>query len=538
MTVLKITTLKTFRKGGLFAGASLIALALAGLASPALAQSLRLGMASAPTSIDPHFHANGTNIGMTGQVFEGLTWKDENMRPHPALAESWSVEGDTIWTFKLRPGVKFHDGSPFTAHDVAFTFERIPTVVDSPSPFTARLAEVKAFRVIDDLTFEIETEAAAPNLPINLADVQIISREVGEGKVTADYITGGAMVGTGPYKFVRANIGEVYEFARNEEYWGGMPAWETVTHTVIGSDPARIGALLAGEVDLIESVAPTDVETLSANANMRLWSVATNRIVFVALDVEHETPIPGQAMDNAGNPLPTNPMLDQRVRHAMSMAIDRQGLVERGLSNAAFPASQVVPEGMFGFNPDIGVEKYDVEGAKALLAEAGYPEGFQLRLTTSNDDSQRARAAQAVAQMWTRVGLKTEVELMPHSVFIPKTNDFEYAHMIHSWGTSTGEAAYTLRGIAGTRDLPNGVGTSNRGRYSNPEMDALVNKASATVDDAAREKMLQDAMVMVVNDYGLIPLYSPKATWASNAKVSYTPSTANITSAMFAKPAQ
>jgi len=529
---------KTFRRGGLFAGASLVAIALAGLASPTLAQALRIGMASAPTSIDPHFHANGTNIGMTGQVFEGLTWKDENMRPHPALAESWSVEGDTVWTFKLRSGVKFHDGSPFTADDVAFSFERIPTVVDSPSPFTARLAEVKSFKVVDDLTFQIETVAAAPNLPINLADVQIISREVGEGKTTQDYITGGAMVGTGPYKFVSARIGEVYEFARNEDYWGGRPAWETVRQTVIDSDPARIGALLAGDVDLIEAVPATDVPQLSANANVRLWPVATNRIVFVALDVEHATPIPGQATDNAGNPLPANPMLDQRVRHALSMAIDRQGLVDRGLSGDAFPASQVVPEGMFGFNPEITVEKFDVEGAKKLLAEAGYPEGFQVRLTTSNNDSQRARAAQAVAQMWTRAGVRTELELMPHAVFIPKTNDFEFAHMIHSWGTSTGEAAYTLRGIAGTRDLPNGIGTSNRGRYSNPEMDALVNKASGTVDDAAREALLQEAMKMVVYDYGLIPLYSPKATWGSSAKVNYVPSTANITSAMFATPAE
>jgi peptide/nickel transport system substrate-binding protein len=521
----------------LVTGASLLAIAIAGTALPASAQALRMALSSAPTSIDPHFHANGTNIGMTGQVFEGLTWKDENMRPHPALAESWTADGN-VWTFKLREGVTFHDGSPFTADDVVFTFERIPTVVDSPSPFTARLAEVESFRAIDDLTLEIVTVAPSPNLPINLADVQIISREVGEGKVTQDYITGGAMVGTGPYKFVRANIGEIYEFARNENYWGDTPSWETLTQTIIGSDPARIGALIAGDVDVIENVPATDFATIEANANLKLWPTATNRIAFIALDVEHETPIPGQASDNAGNPLPKNPMLDVKVRKALSMAIDRVGLAERGLANDVIPASQIVPEGMFGYNPEIGLEPFDVAGAKALLAEAGYPEGFQLRLTTSNNDSVRARAAQAVAQMWTRAGIRTEVELMPHAVFIPKTNDFEYAHMIHSWGTSTGEAAYTLRGIAGTRDLPNGIGTSNRGRYSNPEMDALVNEASATLDDAKREAMLQEAMEMVVYDYGLLPLYSPKATWASKATVSYTPSVANITSALFAKPAE
>lgn len=507
--------------------------------SPLLAQELVMGMASAPTSIDPHFHANSSNISMTGQVFEGLTWKDEFMQPHASLAESWDVTDDGVWTFHLRQGVTFHDGQPFTADDVIFSFERVPTITESPSPFTARLADIESFRAVDDHTLEIVTKGSAPNLPINLADVQIVSRAVGEGKATDDYVTGEAMIGTGPYKFVSARIGEVYEFARNENYWGETPAWETVTQRVIGSDPARVAALLAGDVDLISDVPVTDFAAISANPEMKLWSTGTSSIAFIALDVEHEKPIPGQATDLAGNDLPVNPMLDQRVRHALSKAIDRVGLVERGLSNDAYPASQLVPEGMFGFNPAIAVEAFDAEGAKALLAEAGYPEGFKLVLTTSNDDTMRARAVQAVAQMWTRVGVQTTVETMPHAVFIPKTNDFEFAHMIHSWGTSTGEAAYTLRGIAGTRDHEAGIGTSNRGRYSNPEVDAMVVVASATVDDAAREALLQRAMeIVVVDDYGLIPLYNRKATWASNASVVYTPSRANVSNALFARPAE
>ncbi|MCR6670067.1 ABC transporter substrate-binding protein [Devosia ginsengisoli] len=517
---------------------SLVLLAALG-AAPVLAQELVMGMASAPTSIDPHFHANSSNISMTGQVFEGLTWKDEFMQPHASLAESWDVTEDGVWTFHLRQGVTFHNGEPFTADDVVFTFDRLPTITDSPSPFTARLADIESYRAIDEHTLEVVTKGAAPNLPINLADVQIVSRAVGEGKTTDDYVTGEAMIGTGPYKFVSARIGEVYEFARNDDYWGETPAWETVTQRVIGSDPARVAALLSGDVDLISDVPVTDFSTIEANPDMRLWSTGTSSIAFIAIDVEHEKPIPGQATDLAGNDLPVNPMLDQRVRHALSMAIDRVGLVERGLSNDAYPASQLVPEGMFGFNPDIPVEPFDLEGAKALLAEAGYPDGFKVVLSTSNDDTMRARSIQAVAQMWTRAGVQTTVETMPHAVFIPKTNDFEYAHMIHSWGTSTGEAAYTLRGIAGTRDHEHGIGTSNRGRYSNPEVDAMVTEASSTVDDAAREELLRRAMAIVVaEDYGLIPLYNRKATWASNASVVYTPSRANVSNALFARPAE
>lgn len=533
MTILRNTAL--LRRSA----SSVLALTAAAFAMPVLAQDLTMGLASAPTSIDPHFHANGSNISMTGQVFDGLTWKDENMQVHPALAESWEYTGENTWIYHLRQGVTFHDGSPFTADDVIFTFERIPTIVESPSPFTARLADVESYKALDDYTIEFVTKGAAPNLSINLADLQIVSREVGEGKTTEDYIKGDAMIGTGPYKFVNARIGEIYEFARNDDYWGGTPAWETVTQRIIGSDPARVAALLAGDVDLIDEVPATDIPNMESNEAVKMWPTATNRIVFVALDVEHEVPIAGQASDGAGNPLDKNPMLDVRVRKALSMAIDREALVTRGLSGDAYPASQVVPEGLFGFNPEIGLEPYDPEGAKALLAEAGYPDGFTISLTTSNNDSQRARAAQAVGQMWTRVGVRTEIETMPHAVFIPRSNDFEFGHMIHSWGTSTGEAAYTLRGIAGTRDMDNGSGTSNRGRYSSKAVDDLVAEASGTADDDAREALLFQAMDIVIRqDYGLLPLYSPKATWASNTSVVYVPSKANITSAVFATPAE
>lgn len=518
--------------------ASALALVAAMTAAPALAQELRMGLTSAPTSNDPHFHASGANIAMTGHVFEGLTWKDENMRPHPALAESWKYVDDNTWIFRLREGVTFHDGTPFTADDVIFTFERVPSIEDSPSPFTSRLADIESYRALDVHTLEIRTNGAAPNLPISLADVQIVSRAVGEGSTTEDYLTGGAMIGTGPYKFVRANIGDLYEFERNDSYWGGTPAWERVTHRIIGSDPARIAALLAGNVDLINDVPATDIATLEGNPAIQLWSTPTNRVAFVSLDVENATPIAGQATDLAGNPLAENPMLDVRVRRALSMAIDRVGLAERGLGASAFPASQVVPEGIFGFNPEIELEEYDPDGARALLAEAGYPDGFAIVLSTSNNDSQRARAAQAVAQMWTRVGVRTELDLMPHAVFIPRSNEFEFAHMIHSWGTSTGEAGYTLRGIAGTRDFERGSGTSNRGRYSNERVDALVAEAAGTADPEAREKLLQEAMKIVIkDDYGLLPLYSPRATWASNGSLEYLPSMANISSAIFATPA-
>lgn len=502
------------------------------------AADLRLGYAQAPTSIDPHFHNSGTNSAFALHVFDPLVRRDAKLQLEPALATSWTAVSDTEWQIKLREGVTFHDGSPFTATDVLFTFERLPNVPDSPSSFAFAIKSITAIEALDDFTLKLTTDGPTPSLPGDLSHFVIVSDEVGKTATTDDYTRGDAMVGTGPYKYVSSRAGEIYELARNADYWGAAEPWEKLTIRVIDSGPARVAALLAGDVDVIERVPANDVARLENSDETAVWSGSTNRVVFVALDVEHEQPIGNHATDKSGKPLDKNPMLDRRVRQALSRAINRNAMIERSLGGDGVLTSNLIPEGFFGHNAAIPVEPYDPESARALLAEAGYPEGFDMVFHASTDRIAYATdVVQALAQFWARIGIETELQTMPHSVYIPKANDFAFSHMLHSWGTGSGEASYTLNGIAVTRDKPNGKGPSNRGRYANPEVDAMVAEARRTLDDDKRRAILERAMEIVVTDYAIIPLYAQKSSWATRAGLTYTPQVSQFTLGSATRPA-
>jgi peptide/nickel transport system substrate-binding protein len=515
-----------------------LALLAAAATAHAQAQDLTIGLAAAPTSLDPHFHATSANIAFSRQVFDALTAKDANLQPRPGLAVSWEVRDDTTWRFHLRPGVRFSDGSAFTAEDVVFSYRRVAEVPNSPSPFTSRLRAIARLDVVDADTLDIVTRSPAPNLPIDLADVYIVSHLAGAGHGTADYNSGAAMVGTGPYRFVSARLGEVYVLERNPTYWGAAEPWHLVITRIIPNAPARSAALLAGDVALIDEVPVADQPRLAADPHIRLWSAVTNRTIFLSLDVQHDRPIAGEATDAAGQTLDRNPMLDPRVRAALALAINRQALLDRGIDGDGGIASQLEPERFFGFNPAIAPEPYDPARARALLAEAEYPHGFGLVLHTDNDDlPYMVRIAQAVAQMWTRVGIATRVDAMPHAVFIAQANRFAFGQMLLSWGTATGEASYTLNGLAVTRDPAHGHGESNRGRYSNPQVDALVEQAAGTLDPVRRAALEQQAMAITVDDHAILPLINTKATWATRDGVTYAdPAVTGQTFAMTARP--
>lgn len=515
---------------------SFIAAALTLLALPSQAADLTIGYAQAPTSIDPHFHNSGNNSAFARHVFDPLIINENGLKP--GLAESWKALSDTEWEIKLRQGVSFHDGSPFTAADVAFTIERLPNVPDSPSSFAASVQAIESIEIVDDFTLRLKTAAPSPILPHNLSEFVIVSDEVGSGAATADYTTGEAMVGTGPFRFVSSRASELYELARNDQYWGGAAPWETVAIRVIESPPARVAALLSGDVDLIERVPAKDVPRLEGDDATATFAGPTNRVVFVSLDVEREAVQADYARDTSGEALETNPMLDHRVRQALSMAIPREALIERALGGDGIMTSNLVPPGFFGYDENIPMPAYDPDGARALLAEAGFEDGFQITFHASTDRIAYApEVVQVLAQVWTRIGVETELETMPHSVYIPKTNDFEYAYMLHSWGTSS-DAGYTLNGIAVTRDKPNGKGPSNRGRYSNAKVDALVAEAQMTLDPERREALLHEAMGIVIGDHGIIPLYAQKATWGVRSDIAYEPLVSQFTLATKARPAE
>ena len=488
------------------------------LAAPAADLSIALG--GDVTSIDPHFHNLTPNNNVGAHIFDTLVMKEAGGRIKPGLAESWRAVDDLTWEFKLRKGVKFHDGSDFTAADVVFSLDRIPNVPNSPSPFTTYTKQVTEKIVVDPWTLRLKSAAPYPQMPNDMSTVLVVSAKAAAGATTDDFNTGKAAVGTGPFKFVRWKKGDRIELARNDAWWGGKSAWDRVTFRVITSDPTRVASLLAGEVRAIENVPTNDLAKLAANKDLSLYRTVSVRLMYLHMDTAREkTPF---ATDKAGKPLEKNPLRDLRVRRAISKAINRQALVDRIMEGAAVATGQLMPEKFFGHTPAMKTEPYDPDGARKLLAEAGYPDGFGLTLHAPNNryvnDEQ---IAQAIAQMLTKIGIQTRVDAMPASVFFSRGSKLEFSFLLAGWGAETMEASSPLKALLATFSKDKGMGAANRGRYSNPKMDAALEQALATVNDAQREKLLQQATEIAVGDLGIIPLYHQHNLWATRRGVVY-----------------
>ena len=509
-------------------------LAFAG-APQASADELTIGVASEPTSMDPHFHNLGPNNSLLSHLYDALVHQDEKQALVPGLAESWRPIDDTTWEFKLRRGVTFHDGSPFTADDVVFTFERAPNVEGSPSSF-GTYTKGKSLVVVDDHTLRIRTERPYPLMPQDVSTILVVSRKHGEGAKTADYNTGQASVGTGRYRFLEYVPGDRIVLERNDSWWGGKPGWARVTFKPIKSGPSRVAALLAGDVDLIDQTPTVDIERLEQEPGLNLSQGISNRVIYLHMDQFREDSPFVKAKD--GGAL-GNPLRDVRVRKAISKAINRDAIVSRVMEGLAIKAGQLLPEGFFGVSDALDPEAYDPEGAKQLLAEAGVPDGFRLTLHGPNDRYVNdAKIAEAVGQMLTRIGIETEVVTMPRSVYFKRASrggedgSPEFSFILVGWGSGTGEASSPLKSLLATYDRAKGRGAANRGRHSDPELDGLLDEALATVDDAGRAKLLAQATELAIGrNQGIIPLHYQVNTWASKKGIVYKPRTDERTTA-------
>jgi len=492
---------------------------------------LRIGMSADVTAIDPHLVNIAPNNAVAWHLYDALALVDADTRLVPGLATAWRTIDDRTWEFTLRKGVRFHDGSEFTAEDVAFSIERARTLGDKGGQFAGFTRAIVETRVVDSHTIRFRTASPYAVLAQDLHSIFIVSRKAAAGASSEAFASGKAAIGTGPYRLASFARGERIELVRNDAYWGPKPAWERVTLRLLTQDTARLAALIAGDVDAIENIPTPDLARVKRDARLRIEQKVSWRTIFFHLDQAGDNP-PG-VTDRAGKPLGKNPFKDVRVREAIARAINRPALVERVMEAMALPAANLVAPPVFGHNATLKPVPYDPEGARRLLASAGYPDGFTITLAAPNNryvnDDQ---IAQAAAQMLARVGIAVaRVETHPAATYFTKARNGEFAFAMLGWGSFGGDLA--LRTLLGTPSSEKGYGAWNWGRYSNPTVDRLIGEALASVDQAKREALARDAMATAMREHAVIALHHQIASWAMKRELAYAARTDEYTLAQF-----
>ncbi|WP_372617273.1 ABC transporter substrate-binding protein [Falsiroseomonas sp.] len=511
------------------------ALLACALAMPAAAQNLSVGMQTEPGTMDPQFNLLGSNTSALRNIFDTLLSRDPSLQVRPSLAESWRAVDETTWEFKLRPGVRFHDGSPLTAEDVRFTIERVTRVPNNPNSYATYVQGIREVQVVDERTVRFITNGPVPLLPSNISNIFIISSAKGV-RSTSEFNSGQAAIGTGPYRFSSWQPGQPLVLERNDGYFGGAAHWQRVTFRPIANDGSRVAALLSGDVDFINGVPLQDVGRLQGGRTQVFGGPSA--YVYMLFPEVGKDPLPG-VRDTQGNPLPRNPWLDPRVREAMSLAINRQAIVERLMEGRARVANQAVPEGFFGHSTRIPAARFDPERARTLLREAGFPNGFQTDLACPNDRFVNdSKICEAAAQQLQRVGIRVNLSTQPRTTFFPQRARREWPLHAAGWGSLTGESSYFLTSQIHTPNRELGLGAINYSGISVPEIDALIQRGRRTLDDAERRRLLEEVMEQTIARNLVVPILTFEAIWAGRAdRVAFTPRADEETLAIEVKPA-
>ncbi|WP_429819934.1 ABC transporter substrate-binding protein [Ensifer sp. B1-9] len=474
--------------------------------APALAQEqgeLRIATSYKLMTLDPHYANLNENTSLLSHIYERLVYQDEGLELKPGLATSWRALSDTRWEFKLRDGVRFHDGAVFDAEDVVYSIARIRDFLKPPSGgFRAAVSGIKAVSAPDPLTVVIETNGAAPNLPLTFSSIFMMNKPADGFETTEALNSGTPPVGTGPYRFESWSSGESLRLSRNDAYWGGKPAWLKVGFRVIENPAARVAALSTGEVDVADAIPARDVDGLKQRGAW-IASVGAARINFVQFDVTRDR-LPG-VTDRSGEPI-ANPFKNPLVRRALALATDRGILVDKILAGYGTAASQVFPTGLPGTSAKLLPEAPDYEQAKALLAKAGYPHGFNLVLAgPAGRYPGDAESLQAIAQSWARISINAQPSAAPFSVFNTKRAAGDYGIW---YGGTSGEAVdIILRALLASPNPERGNGALNFGKYQNPAFDQMLAKAESIAVGPERNAALGSATELVMADQPIIPLY-------------------------------
>lgn len=490
---------------------------------PAMAQprEVTIALGAPPASFDPHFFAHSPSFMVQQHVFEPLVWRDEQSRTIAALAQRWEMLPDgTGWDFHLHPEARFSDGQPVTAADVAATFARIPDVPNSPGRLSIYINQVRAVEAIGPHTVRLLTHGPAPLLPENIPPVMIVPERIAREATTQDFNAGRAAIGSGPFRLAQYVQGERVALEPNPAWRGPPPAFSRVTFRIIANDSARVAALRANDVQLIEIVPPRDVAMLERDPNVAVWRSPGTRLIYVSFDVARDVS-PGVA-DAQGRPVQRSPLRDARVRRALSVAIDREAIQRQIMEGAAVPAGQMQAIGLGVADPELKPDAFDPARARALLAEAGWRDGFTLTFTGPNDRYVNDdRILQAIAGFWQRVGVKVRVEAMPSNIFFPRSARREFSASLTGWQSSAYEPNNIFAPVLLTEDRARGWGTANRSGYSNPRVDDIYSRAVVALDAAERQALWREGMRIAMEDAPVLPIHHQVNIWATRRGLSY-----------------
>jgi len=505
----------------------------------ARAQDLRVGVRAALDTADPA-SSYSPNRNITLQIYEPLLLQDATLKPVAGLAMAWRMRDPTTWEFTLREGVKFHDGSPLTPEDVAATIAR-NMATELPQTYKSDIREIVSVEAEGPRTVILRTRAPSPQLPFSVATFGIVSAHATKDATPEDF-RGKAAIGTGPYRWSAWTPGQGVTLMRNPDYWGAKPHWEKVDFRFVPNDSARVAALLAGDLDVIDAVPPGLTKRIETSSNAHLLSTTAIMMLYLQLEMGREQS--PYVTDANGKPLPKNPFQDVRVRHALSHAINRAAIAERAMEGAAEPAGQFMAPGLDNHDPSLQPLPYDPARARALLAEAGYPKGFNITLACSNDRYPGdARVCQALGQMLGAVGIQTRVETVPISILFRRRSAGadgrpDVAAFMLGYGSPNGLATSALNSLVQTMDRDRGRGGNNYTGYSNPKLDDLIESAMVEPDETKRAALVREATHLAIGDAPVVPVYFTKAIWGLRRDLRLTPRADSFTFVDTIQPAK
>ncbi|MCB1973170.1 MAG: ABC transporter substrate-binding protein, partial [Burkholderiaceae bacterium] len=455
------------------------------------AQTIRIANQGDALSMDPHSLNESLQLSTTSNVYEPLVGRNKDLSLAPALATAWKQTSPTVWRFELRKGVQFHDGTPFTADDVLFSFARTQVEGSDMKSYTNDFKEV---RKINDHTVEIETKTAFPILPDVISQVFIMSKkwcEANNATAPVDRRKGIENAasfranGTGPFRLRERQPNVRTVFVRNGNYWGPIEGnVAEVIFTPIGSAPTRVAALLSGEIDVMEPIPVQDIDRVNNNPGTRAITGPELRTIFLGMDQKRDELLYSSVKGK-------NPFKDKRVRQAFYQAIDIDGIKKTVMRGASNPSALMVGPGINGFQPDAKRLPYDVEAAKKLMAEAGYPNGFEVSMNCPNDRYVNDdRICQTVAANLSRINVKINLQAETKGTYFPKVLRRDTSFYMLGWTPSTYDAHNALNALMACVD-DKGAGQFNLGAYCNPKVDELTKKIQAETDTAKRNAMIK-----------------------------------------------